>query len=41
VIAGQHKVNDVVRGTNLPTVSQEVIHNILYENWKRFLPEYV
>ena len=40
VIAGQHKVNDVVRGTNLPKVSDEMIHNIIYENWKRFLPEY-
>jgi predicted TIM-barrel fold metal-dependent hydrolase len=40
VIAGQWKVNDVVSGTKFPTVSQEVIHNIIYENWKRFLPEY-
>ena len=40
VIAGQHKVNDVVEGTNLPKIPDEMIHNIIYENWKRFLPEY-
>lgn len=40
VIAGQWKVNDVVKGTSFPTVSKEIIHNIIYENWKRFLPEY-
>ena len=40
VVAGQHKINDVVQGTNLPRVSDEIIHNILHENWKRFLPEY-
>jgi uncharacterized protein len=39
VIAGQWKVNDVVHGTNLPRIPWEVIHNILYENWKRFLPD--
>lgn len=41
VIAGQWKVNDVVRGTNFPTVPDEVIHNIIYENWKLALPEYI
>jgi predicted TIM-barrel fold metal-dependent hydrolase len=40
VIAGQRKVNDILEGTRLPRVSQEVIENIIYENWKRFLPEY-
>ena len=40
VIAGQWKVNDVVQGTNLPKVPDEMIHNIIYENWKGFLPEY-
>ena len=40
VIAGQHKVNHVVEGTNFPKVPDEMIHNIIYENWKRFLPEY-
>lgn len=40
VIAGLHKVNDVVQGTHLPRVPDEMIHNIIYENWKRFLPEY-
>ena len=41
VIAGQWKVNDVVKGTNLPKVPDEMIHNIIFENWKQFLPEYV
>jgi len=40
VIAGQWKVNDVVQGTAFPKVPDEVIHAIVYENWKRFLPEY-
>ena len=40
VIAGQRKVNDIVEGTKFPRVSEEVINNIIYENWKRFLPEY-
>ena len=40
VIAGQQKVNQVTEGTSLPRVSDEVIHNIIYENWKQFLPEY-
>ena len=40
VIAGQWKVNDVVRGTRFPTVPDEVIHNIIYENWKLAFPEY-
>ena len=31
---------DVVAGTHLPRVPDEMIHNIIYENWKRFLPEY-
>jgi predicted TIM-barrel fold metal-dependent hydrolase len=41
VIAGQWKVNDILEGTRFPRVSDEVIHNIIYENWKRFLPEYM
>jgi len=40
VIAGQHKVNDIIRGTHFPKIPDEMIHNIIYENWKRFLPEY-
>ena len=40
VISGQQKVNDIVEGTKLPRISDEIIHNIIYENWKRFLPEY-
>jgi predicted TIM-barrel fold metal-dependent hydrolase len=40
VIAGQSKINNVVAGTRLPTISEEILHRIIYENWKRFLPEY-
>ncbi|MGE3779683.1 MAG: amidohydrolase family protein [Pirellulaceae bacterium] len=40
VMAGQRKVNDILEGTRLPRVPDEVIHNILYENWRQFLPEY-
>jgi len=40
VIAGQKKVNDILEGTKFPRISDEIIHNIIYENWKRFLPEY-
>jgi uncharacterized protein len=40
VIAGQWKINDIVRGTRLPRVPDEVIHHILHENWKQLLPEY-
>jgi len=40
VIAGQRKVNDILEGTKLPRIPGEVIENIIYENWKRFLPEY-
>ncbi|MFM7159408.1 MAG: amidohydrolase family protein [Planctomycetaceae bacterium] len=40
VIAGQRKVNDILEGTRLPRIPSEVIENIIYENWKRFLPEY-
>ena len=40
VIAGQHQVNDNIRGTNFPKIPDEMIHNIICENWKRFLPEY-
>ena len=29
-----YKVNDVVEGTNFPRVPDDVIHNIIYENWK-------
>ena len=41
VIAGQWKVNNIVAGTNFPKVPDEMIHNIIYENWKRALPEYL
>ena len=41
VIAGQQKVNQVVEGTNFPRVPDEMIHNIIYENWKRFLPPWI
>ncbi len=40
VIAGQWKVNDILEGTKFPRISDDIIHNIIYENWKRFLPEY-
>ena len=40
VMAGQMKINDILDGTNLPRMPDEMIHNILHENWKRFLPEY-
>ena len=39
VIAGQWKVNDVVRNTSLPEFPEEAIHNMIYENWKPFLRE--
>lgn len=41
VIAGQYKVNDIVTGTMFPKVPDDVIHRIIYENWKGALPEYV
>ena len=40
VIRGQQKVNDILEGTKLPRIPDETIHNIIHENWKRFLPEY-
>ena len=40
VIAGQQKVNQVVEGTSFPRVPDEIIHAMIYENWKYFLPEY-
>lgn len=40
VIAGQWKVNDIVKGTQFPVFPEEAIHNIIYENWKLALPEY-
>ena len=40
VIAGQQKVNRVAEGSSLPRIPDEMIHNMIYENWKRFLPEY-
>lgn len=40
VIAGQQKINDILEGTKFPRIPDEMIHNIIYENWKRFLPEY-
>jgi hypothetical protein len=38
VVNGQWRVNDVVMGTNLPKVPDEMIHNIIYENAKQVLP---
>ncbi len=37
VIDGQWKVNDIVDGTKFPRISDEVIHNMIYENWRRFI----
>ena len=37
VIAGQHKVNDIVEGTKFPTFPEEAIHDVIYENWKQFI----
>ena len=37
VIAGQHKVNDIVEGTKFPRFPEEAIHDIIYENWKQFI----
>ena len=31
VIAGQKKVNDILEGTKFPRISDEIIHNIIYE----------
>ena len=39
VIAGQWKVNDIVEGTRFPRIPDEVIHNIIYENWRRFVAD--
>lgn len=35
VIAGLHKVNNVVAGTSFPKFPEEAIHNMIYENWKQ------
>lgn len=40
LISGLNKVNNVVEGTNMPRIPDEMVHNIIYENWKQFLPEY-
>ena len=37
VIAGQWKVNDIVAGTRFPTVPEETIHKMIYENWKQVI----
>ncbi len=39
-IAGQRKINDIVRGTSFPKVPDDMIDRIIFENWKTFLPEY-
>lgn len=39
VVAGLDRVNDVVAGTGLPTVPEEVRHAIVHDNWRRALPE--
>jgi predicted TIM-barrel fold metal-dependent hydrolase len=37
VIAGLHKVNDIVEGSRMPRFPDEAIHGIIYENWQRFI----
>jgi predicted TIM-barrel fold metal-dependent hydrolase len=39
VIDGLEKVNDVVAGTNMPPIPDDVRHDIVHENWKKALPE--
>ena len=41
VIAGQWKVNEIIKGTSFPVIPDEVINNIIYENWKKALPEFI
>jgi predicted TIM-barrel fold metal-dependent hydrolase len=36
-VAGLWKVNDVVKGTAFPHFPEQAIHDIIYENWKRFI----
>lgn len=39
VINGLQKINDVVGHAGLPRISDEVIHNIIHENWRSFYGE--
>ena len=39
VISGLHAINDVVDGTKLPRVPDSVKQQVIFENWKRALPE--
>ena len=41
VIAGQWKVNEIIKGTSFPVIPDEVINNIIFENWKKALPEFI
>jgi len=41
VIAGLHKVNDVVHGTSLPRIPAEIRDRIIQENWKAAFPEWL
>jgi predicted TIM-barrel fold metal-dependent hydrolase len=36
-IAGLWKVNDIVEGTKFPKVAEDVIHRMIYENWKQLV----
>ena len=40
VIAGLRAVNDVVAGTPLPTISEEIQDSIINHNWRRAFPEW-
>jgi len=37
LIAGLHKVNDIVKGTNFPQFPAEILQQIIYENWKQVI----
>ena len=37
VIAGQRKVNDILKGTALPPFPEEAVERIIYDNWRQVL----
>ncbi|NKB68846.1 MAG: amidohydrolase family protein [Candidatus Latescibacteria bacterium] len=39
VIAGQWKVNDILKGTGLPPFPEEAIERIIYDNWRQVLDQ--
>ena len=40
IVAGLRNVDSLVKGTKLPTISEEVQDMVLYENWKAFFPDW-